>query len=78
MGRNLKKATKKGCEYMSDFLNQISTIMSFLLQQLSVVTSSLTSNPVFLLMVGVSMFTLVVVIICSFINIKINRSKLND
>lgn len=63
---------------MSDFLNQISTIMSFLLQQLSVVTSSLTSNPVFLLMVGVSMFTLVVVIICSFINIKINRSKLND
>lgn len=63
---------------MSDFLNQISTIMSFLLQQLSVVTSSLTSNLVFLLMVGVSMFTLVVVIICSFINIKINRSKLND
>ncbi len=63
---------------MSDFLNQISTIMSFLLQQLSVVTSSLTNNPVFLLMVGISMFTLVVVIICSFIGMQRNKSNLND
>ena len=63
---------------MSNFLNSISSVINFLLNQLSLVTNTLITNPVFQLAAGIFIFSLVVAIIGSIIHMRVNGSKIND
>lgn len=63
---------------MNSFLNSLSSVISFLLQQLSTVTTSLLNNVVFQIAVGLFLFCLVISIISSFVHIRGRKSNLDD
>ena len=63
---------------MNSFLNSLSSVISFLLQQLSTVTTSLIKNVVFQIAVGLFLFSLVIAIIGSFLHIRGRKSNIDD
>ena len=63
---------------MNSFLNSLSSVISFLLHQLSTVTTSLLNNVVFQIAVGIFLFSLVIAIISSFVHIRGRKSNIDD
>lgn len=62
---------------MSNFLNAISTVITFLLNSLTQITNILINNVVFQLAAGIFLFSLVVYIISTFIHLKAG-AKIDD
>lgn len=63
---------------MSNFLNSISSVISFLMTQLTNITNTLISNIIFQVVVGIFLFNLVVEIISSFVHMKGRKTNIND
>ena len=61
---------------MSNFLNGVGTAVSWLLNQLGVVSNALMSNAIFQIGVAIFIISLLVYIISNFVNIK--RKKSDD
>lgn len=63
---------------LNNFLNSLSAVINWLLTTMGSVTNALTGNVVFQLAAGIFLFTLVVVIIKSFINLRVGKNSIND